>query len=373
MIKNKLKLGSILAALLVAGCLSASSVLASNLNYDAATNITLANGVTMTISAGSDATSLVINDNSTVDVVVPAGTSDNVFTVTLPNIVTFSGSGGAGTTATQSCSGSTNTAVITAAAAVAATYTITTTGGVCAASSGGGGGGGTSDTTPPTNTSIVIAGGAATTSSVNVTLTLAATDATNMQISNDSAFTGASWETYATSKAWALTNGDGTKTVYAKFRDASLNVSASVSDTITLSGSGTVAPPSPPPAPPAPVPPGSQAAVIAQLQAQINALILQINALIAAQGGVPSSICPTRLTVQLSLGMRHAQVTCLQNFLKANGYMSASIQSTGYFGTLTRAAVQAFQAQKGIASAGVYGYGHLGPKTRAAINAMLGF
>ena len=48
--------------------------------------------------------------------------------------------------------------------------------------------------------------------------------------------------TYATSKAWTLTSGDGAKTVYAKFKDASENVSSTVSDTITVSGTGVVAP-----------------------------------------------------------------------------------------------------------------------------------
>lgn len=102
------------------------------------------------------------------------------------------------------------------------------------APSGGGGGGGVPVTTPPTNTSIVIAGGAANTLVREVTLTLAATDATQMAISNTSDFSGASWETYATSKSWTLTAGDGTKTVYAKFRDAGGDVSTAVSDTIIL-------------------------------------------------------------------------------------------------------------------------------------------
>ena len=102
-------------------------------------------------------------------------------------------------------------------------------------SSGGGGGGGSpADTTPPTNTSIVIASGATSTSGIAVNLTLGATGASQMMIGNDNAFTGGAWLTYATSKSWTLTAGAGTKTVYAKFRDTSGNISLSVSSTIQL-------------------------------------------------------------------------------------------------------------------------------------------
>src|SRR5207344_3214875 len=79
----------------------------------------------------------------------------------------------------------------------------------------------TIDKTAPTGT-LVINGGAAATNSRNVTLTLSATDAlssvTQMRFSN----TGTSFsaaETYAPTKAWTLTTGAGTKTVYVQFKD----------------------------------------------------------------------------------------------------------------------------------------------------------
>jgi len=103
------------------------------------------------------------------------------------------------------------------------------------------------DTTAPTGTSVSINAGALTTSSLSSTLTLTAVDATQMIISNDAGFAGAAWETFATSKTWTLTSGDGVKTVYAKFRDAALNMSTAVSDIITVSGSGTVVVVLPPP------------------------------------------------------------------------------------------------------------------------------
>jgi len=105
-----------------------------------------------------------------------------------------------------------------------------------------GGSGSSADTTPPTNTSVVIAAGAGSTDNAVVTLTLAATGASQMMISNASDFTGSAWETYTTSKAWVLTSGAGIKTVYAKFKDTAGNISTAVSDTIDSTDTTTVNP-----------------------------------------------------------------------------------------------------------------------------------
>jgi hypothetical protein len=105
------------------------------------------------------------------------------------------------------------------------------------AGSGSTGGGSAADTTAPVNTSIIINSNATSTSNIGVTLTLSASDVSTpmqMMLSNTSTFSGTSWETYTTSKAWTLTTGAGTKTVYAKFKDSLGNTSAVVSDTITL-------------------------------------------------------------------------------------------------------------------------------------------
>ncbi|MCK9418061.1 MAG: hypothetical protein M0R70_01630 [Nitrospirae bacterium] len=91
--------------------------------------------------------------------------------------------------------------------------------------------------TPPTG-SIVINNGAVFTNTTAVTLTLSATDSdgsvTEMQFSND----GSTWSTpepYATSKNWTLTTGDGTKTVFANFKDNADNwMILPCSSTITL-------------------------------------------------------------------------------------------------------------------------------------------
>ena len=93
------------------------------------------------------------------------------------------------------------------------------------------------DTTPPTG-SILINAGAATASSRTVTLSLSATDTEGtiaaMMISSD----GATWSAeaaFSASQAWVLAEGDGNKTVYAKFKDSNGNwMTTPVSDTIQL-------------------------------------------------------------------------------------------------------------------------------------------
>jgi hypothetical protein len=59
------------------------------------------------------------------------------------------------------------------------------------------------------------------TNRVNVFLKFTAPEGTAlMKISNDSSFVDAAWETFSAQRSWTLPNGDGEKTVYAKFRDA---------------------------------------------------------------------------------------------------------------------------------------------------------
>jgi len=99
---------------------------------------------------------------------------------------------------------------------------------------GGGGGGGGSPTSSVTNMSISINGGAATTDNATVTLTIGATNATKMAISNSSDFSTGTWEAYLTTKSWNLNSGDGLKTVYIKFQDVSGYYSSAISDSITL-------------------------------------------------------------------------------------------------------------------------------------------
>lgn len=98
----------------------------------------------------------------------------------------------------------------------------------------------TPDTTPPTGT-LSINADAATTRSAAATLTLMATDvgggALQMCVS-DTTSCGA-WTAFTSTRTWSLPDGEGTKTVYAWFKDQWGNTSDAVSDTISLD---TVAP-----------------------------------------------------------------------------------------------------------------------------------
>ena len=61
--------------------------------------------------------------------------------------------------------------------------------------------------------------------------------ANEMMLSNSAGFSGASWEPFTAEKQWTLSCDNGTKTVYAKIRNATSTVRGPVSDTITLAAS----------------------------------------------------------------------------------------------------------------------------------------
>jgi hypothetical protein len=98
------------------------------------------------------------------------------------------------------------------------------------------------------------------------------------------------------------------------------------------------------------------------LQAQIAALLAQIQQLQAqlnAAKGAPSvSYSYTR---DLTVGSKGDDVTALQQMLASGGYLKVS--PTGYFGSLTKAAVAAWQAAVGLSPAA----GYFGPKSRAYV------
>jgi len=89
---------------------------------------------------------------------------------------------------------------------------------------------------------VVINSGATYATFITATLTLSATDSASgvaqMSFSHDGA-TWSTWEPFAISRTWVLASGDGDKTVHARYKDNAGNVSATVTDTITLD---TVAP-----------------------------------------------------------------------------------------------------------------------------------
>jgi len=101
----------------------------------------------------------------------------------------------------------------------------------------------------------------------------------------------------------------------------------------------------------------ASAATVAELQAQINALMAQLSSM---SGGAAAS---TSFTTDLTIGSKGAEVTALQDMLSAGGYlvMPAGV-AKGYFGALTKSAVAKWQAAKGITPA----VGYFGAKSRAA-------
>lgn len=102
---------------------------------------------------------------------------------------------------------------------------------------------------------------------------------------------------------------------------------------------------------------GADASTIANVQASLT-------------GGTPTSTgsgstsSSYTFTRDLTVGSTGADVTALQNALKAGGYMTAN--ATGYFGALTKAGVAAWQTAKGVTPAA----GYFGAKSRAAFGSV---
>lgn len=89
---------------------------------------------------------------------------------------------------------------------------------------------------------VLINGGDPYTASATVALSLAAPATTEyVMLSQDAGLAGASWELYAAARAFRLDEGDGEKTVYARFRDASGATSPVVSDAIVRDSYARVA------------------------------------------------------------------------------------------------------------------------------------
>ncbi|MEK7629888.1 MAG: peptidoglycan-binding protein [Patescibacteria group bacterium] len=106
------------------------------------------------------------------------------------------------------------------------------------------------------------------------------------------------------------------------------------------------------------VPVSAQSVDINALLAQIQALQQQIAALQGNSGTPASSYTFTR---DLTVGSKGADVTALQQTLISGGYLKVAAP-TAFFGSLTKAALAAWQAAKGVTPS----VGYFGPKTRAA-------
>ncbi len=124
----------------------------------------------------------------------------------------------------------------------------------------------------------------------------------------------------------------------------------------------------------------------AEMQANLTVLLSNLAVLQAAvstaqstsstsTGAVTAASIPASgsYSKPIPTGSTGSDVTALQTFLKSQGtdvYPEGLV--TGYFGSLTKKAVQKFQVKYGIATSSDAGYGTVGPKTRAKINSLLG-
>jgi hypothetical protein len=109
---------------------------------------------------------------------------------------------------------------------------------------------------------------------------------------------------------------------------------------------------------------------LAQIVTQIQSMATTLNQLASSAGVTSGTTTATSgstsdlydFTQFLGVGSQNADVTALQQYLTQKGFFSGPI--TGYFGTETQAAVEAYQTAHGIEAVG-----YVGPSTRAALNA----
>ena len=104
-------------------------------------------------------------------------------------------------------------------------------------------------------------------------------------------------------------------------------------------------------------------AFISELEAKIAALQRQLENLKTQQTG---GIEVEAFTKTLRRGARSSEVTRLQEFLSKQPGIYPEGLATGYFGSLTEAALKRFQAKYNIETVGI-----VGPKTRAKLNELL--
>jgi peptidoglycan hydrolase-like protein with peptidoglycan-binding domain len=199
-----------------------------------------------------------------------------------------------------------------------------TTNTVSSGSGGGeGGGGGASITynnppTPPAGGYVFkINNGALSTNNLSVTLTInGGIEATKMAIANGEEFSTTSQEVYTTTKAWALTSGEGIKKVCIKFYGSSGYASSNICTQINLETNSTIG--------------TNNNTVTAPVQIVTTTVTMSIDQLIAITQYKEKS----------------ENVKNLQIELKKAGFFPIETDTTGYYGDATVKAVKSYQSSK---------------------------
>ena len=199
----------------------------------------------------------------------------------------------------------------------------------------------------PTNMSVSINNGATSTDSHDVVLTLAATNAISMRVSNNPFFTDSGWEVYATSKNWTLTSGIGTKAVYVKFISSSGVESEPIVSNIvinqTVATSSPVAPSTSPVSPIVPNTPSTS--TVSNPSTSAAPVVYNFG------------------TVTLKNGSKGNAVMELQKFLNAK--LNLGLVVDGKLGPKTIAIIKKWQKANGLKADGL-----IGTKTKALMNSM---
>ena len=288
-------------------------------------------GNNVTLTSGSSFTSLTIDTNNALSVEV--GTGESV-TLQLGSPRQFSNDKDVKTTCESSSSNITLPAGKTYAVSIGATCTGGGGGGVTPASAPSGGGVTTSsDTMAPTVSMTEPSNGATVSGIVNISAT-ASDDmgVSGVQFKVDGVDVGSEDTSSPYSISWnTATVDDGLRVLTAVARDAAGNKTTSGSVTATVDN---VAGPAPTPTP-TPTP------------TQIPALPLP--------------------TTELDFGAQNDNVSKLQAVLAADPTIYPEGRITGYYGSLTVAAVKRFQERYGLAQVG-----RVGPQTLAKLNEVFG-
>lgn len=116
---------------------------------------------------------------------------------------------------------------------------------------------------------------------------------------------------------------------------------------------------------------------LSELQAQVQILQQLLNQLReqTGTGTTHGTTTCTPLSGPVAPGASGSNVSALQQFLARDTAVYPEGKVTGYYGSLTTAAVQRFQAKYNIVHSGTpstTGYGKVGPKTLEVINSMCG-